>query len=462
MRAMTRLRFFLPVLLMLLSTLGCRPDEPLVVAPDEDVNLGGGTTFKGSFVNIFDQPAANLSPAEQEMHFRSDILFGDKFVSAPAEVNQGLGPVFNQNSCENCHVANGRSPFPVAPDDMRGLLFRWSIPGVDAVNAPLPIPGFGGQLQNKAIFGVQPEAKISWQEIEEVKAYVDGEKVNLRHFNFTITDGYKPLPDGYLLSPRIAPPVVGLGLLESIAPEDILRNADPDDVNQDGISGRANYVWNYRTGTRELGRFGWKANVPTLLQQTAGAYNGDMGVTSPYFPKENCAGQIQADGFTDDPEIDEETLQLATFYTQSLAVPQRRNWDDPQVRQGKVIFSELKCSSCHVPAFVTSANAQFDFLRSQKIFPYTDLLLHDMGEGLADHRPDFEATGTEWRTPPLWAVGLVKMIGGPEAGYLHDGRARTLAEAILWHGGEAEQSKEAFRKLDKSKRAALIRFLESL
>lgn len=446
----------------LIFLIGCRPDEPLIIPEDVDINLGGATTFKGAFVNIFDQPAPNLSKAEQAMHFRSDVLFGDKFVSAPSDINPGLGPIFNQNSCENCHVANGRSPFPQDQNDMRGLLFRLSMPGQDVNNAPVPINGFGKQLQTRAIFNTVPEAQISWQQIEDIKSYTDGESYSLRHFDFQVVNPYTTLPDGYLISPRIAPPVIGLGLLEAIPEEGILANADPEDKNEDGISGRPNYVWNYRTNRRELGRFGWKANEPTLIQQVAGAYKGDMGVTSPYFQTESSYGQPQFDGREDDPEIDEETLDLTTFYTQSLAVPQRRNWDNPQVKHGKALFFKLNCSSCHVPAFVTSNTAKYDFLRDQKIFPYTDLLLHDMGPDLADYRPDFEASGSEWRTPPLWALGLVKVIGGPEAGYLHDGRARTIAEAILWHGGEAEKSKESFRTLDKADRSALISFLESL
>lgn len=450
--------FMIAVLIIFISS--CKKDNN-GLTEDADVNLGGETTTNVSFINTFQIPAPNLSATELDLHRAGDKAFADIFVTAPNIVNQGLGPIFNQNSCENCHVANGRSPFPSSTSDLRGLLFRLSVPGINIHNGPVAVPGFGGQLQNKATFGIQAEASITWQEIEDIQQYLDGEKYSLRHFVFAIENPYIALPSNVMVSPRIAPPIIGLGLLEAISEQDILSYADPNDTNGDGISGKANYVWNSKEQKMMLGRFGWKANEPSLLQQTADAYNNDMGITSPYNPIENFFDQSQYDKLADDPEIDQATLLAATFYTQSLAVPRRRNWEDSEVRNGKFLFSKLKCDACHRPGYTTAQHPEYPFLSNQSIFPYTDMLLHDMGDGLADNRPDYEATGNEWRTPPLWGIGLTKIVGG-HTNFLHDGRARSLEEAILWHGGESENSKEAFRKLNKTDRAAVVRFLESL
>jgi CxxC motif-containing protein (DUF1111 family) len=440
---------------------GCKPENNSPLQEAEDLNLGGETSIPGSFIQVFQQPAPNLSALELDFHRAADKAFGDKFVSAPNTINGGLGPIFNQNSCENCHVSNGRSPFPLDASDLRGFLLRISIAGTGAHGEPLAVPNFGGQLQTKAIFGQVAEAKLSWQEVEEIKTFIDGEQITLTKPVFTLVDPYMPLPNNVLMSPRAAPAVIGLGLLEAIEESAIRGLADPNDLNNDGISGKINNVWDVLKQGFSIGRFGWKAGQPTLLQQTAAAYNNDMGITNPLFTTESSEGQPQNDALNDDPEIDMATLKAASFYTQSLAVPQRRNTTDPSVIQGRELFLEINCGSCHHPKFITGQH-EYSFLSYQTIYPYTDLLLHDMGEGLADNRPDNEATGREWRTSPLWAIGLSKTVGGQAANFLHDGRAKTLQEAIMWHGGEAENSKEAFRNLSKSKRDNIIKFLESL
>ncbi|MBK7302553.1 MAG: c-type cytochrome [Saprospiraceae bacterium] len=444
-----------------LLLVSCQQDDSNKPVEDEDVLLGGATSIDGAFINIFQQPASNLNEVELQQHLQSDIAFGDQFVTAPNIINGGLGPVFNQTSCESCHVSNGRSPFPSGVNDLRGLLLRLSMPGKGPHNEPLPVPDFGGQLQTKAVFGKSPEAKLSWQEVEEIKTYLDGEKVQLRKFNFSFEQAYKNIPAGMLYSPRMAPPVIGLGLLEAIREEDIVALSDPSDQDGDGISGKPNRVWDVQKQAFATGRFGWKAGQPNLLQQTAAAYNNDMGITNPLFTKEACFGQEQADTLSDDPEIDLKTLKAATFYPQSLAVPKRRNWADAEVKRGKELFFSIRCNSCHQAKFITGTHQDFGFLSQQTIYPYTDLLLHDMGEGLADNRPDFEADGREWKTPALWGIGLTKTVGN-HSHFLHDGRARNLEEAIMWHGGEAEASKEAFSKLNKKDRQAVIKFLESL
>ncbi len=451
---------FYIILLVCILFVSCKKDNQGPVE-DGDVNAGGSTTVDVSFVNTFQQPAPNLTAAEIELHRQGDLAFGDIFVTAPSVVNSGLGPVFNQNSCESCHVSNGKSSFPLSTDNTKGLLIRLSMPGTGAHGGPLPVPGFGGQLQTKAVYGKTAEAQLNWQEIEEIKSFVDGEIYALRRFEFSYNNPYIPWPTGVLTSPRIAPAIIGLGLLEAISEADLLANADPDDKNADGISGRPNYGWNEQTQQKQIGRFGWKAAQPTLIQQSAAAYNNDMGITNPIFTKESSFGQLQYDKLNDDPEIDMNTLKVAAFYTQSLGVPKRRNWADAEVRQGKTLFTKIQCDACHKPKFVTGQHPEYPFLSNQTIYPYTDLLLHDMGEALADNRPDFEASGREWRTPPLWGIGLTKTVGS-HTNFLHDGRARNLEEAILWHGGEAEKSKEAFRKMSKTERTTLIRFIESL
>lgn len=428
--------------------------------PETDIASGGGTTVYGEFITIFEQPAANLSASQVELHRLSDIAFGDQFVTAPATINGGLGPLFNQDACESCHTSNGRSGFPDHADNMKGLLLRLSVSGAGIHGEPVPAPGFGAQLQTKAVFGKPREAQVNWHFESRLETFPDGYEVELVKPVFTITDTYIALPADLMYSPRIAPPVIGLGLIEAIPASAITALADPDDHNGDGISGRPNEVWDVSGQKKSLGRFGWKAGHPTLLQQTAAAYQQDMGVTNPIFQEDNCKGQIQCDTLTDDPEIDLATLHSAAFYPMSLAVPARRNADDPAVRRGKILFSTIQCSDCHHPSFVTGQH-DYDFLSDQVIFPYTDLLLHDMGEGLADGRPDFAADGNEWRTPPLWGIGLTKVVGG-HSRFLHDGRARNLEEAILWHGGEAFDSKQSYKHLTKADREALVAFLESL
>jgi CxxC motif-containing protein (DUF1111 family) len=264
-----------------------------------------------------------------------------------------------------------------------------------------------------------------------------------------------------MISPRVAPPVFGLGLLEAVDESSILALADEQDLNKDGISGKPNYAWNIVEGKKTLGKFGWKAANPSILQQSAGAYNEDMGITSFVFPHESSTGQSQYDGLDDEYEVSDSILYAVEFYIRTLAVPARRNADDAMVLQGKKIFTEAKCVACHVPRLRTKVDVSFPEISNQVIFPYTDMLVHDMGTELADNRPDYDATGQEWRTAPLWGIGLTRVVNGHQ-NFLHDGRARTLMEAIMWHGGEAEQSKEYIRTISGSDRAALIKFLESL
>ena len=446
----------------------CDSESPVVVESTLVFSTsefsGGETTVFDASSHAFSIPAPNLSTTAFEKHLEGDVEFEAVFVTAPAVVNPGLGPIYNNISCINCHSRDGRGRPPGDNEGLVSLLFRLSLPKTEGVmdgKPPMPVPGFGTQLNNRAIVNASPEGKVKIDYTEQTLTTADGTRVHLRYPNYTVTDTYQPLPEDIEVSPRVAPAVFGLGLLEAISEETILAYADEADANGDGISGKPNYVWDVVKQRYTLGRFGWKANQPTLLQQVAAAYNDDMGITTSLFLTENSAGQPQLTKHSAIPEVSDEILDVVTFYVQTLAVPARRNVDNPQVKQGEQLFAKAQCASCHVPTLRTGVLAGVPSVSSQTIHPYTDMLLHDMGPELADNRPDFYASGSEWRTPPLWGIGLVKRVNG-HTNFLHDGRARDLMEAILWHGGEAEASRQTVEQMSKVERDALIAFLESL
>jgi len=436
--------------------------------PEDQRTLGGETSVVMRDSNAFSLPARNASPAHRRSFMVGNSLFKENWVASPATVKtrQGLGPLLNALSCSSCHFKDGRAAPPSSPDEaFVGLLVRLSVPGKNSHGDAVPVPAYGGQLQHRAIVGADPEGdvRVSYEEIKGV--YPDGSSYALLRPSYEFRDlKWGPLPDNTQFSPRIAPAMIGLGLLAAIRKDDLLALADADDLNGDGISGRPNFVWDYEKKSKQLGRFGWKANQPTLEQQNAGAFLGDMGVTSPLFPQQNCEPQdekcLKAPALPS-PEISARDLEHMSVYTHLLAVPERRDVDKPTVKLGMKVFRRVGCQQCHVESFVTGDLPKFPELSRQKIHPFTDLLLHDMGPGLADDRDDFEANGREWRTPPLWGIGLNKSVNG-HTRLLHDGRARDFEEAILWHGGESEASRRAFMESPKTERLALIKFLESL
>ena len=445
----------------MLTVYSCIEPEPLAEEDHNEWFSGGSQTVFDNGAGAFGSVFPNLSASRQEVHEVGDGAFGQTFISAPSLINPGLGPIFNNVSCTSCHINDGRGKPPVGGEQLSSLLIRLSIPGTDAHGGPNAAPGFGGQLQQRGIFGVAPEAFMKIEYNEVAYSFADGETYSLRFPTYTLENPYTTLPAGLMISPRVAPPVFGLGLLEAIDEADIIAFADVEDLNGDGISGKPNYGWNVVEGKKTLGRFGWKAANPSLLQQSAGAYNEDMGITSFVFPKESSNNQPQYDGREDKYEVSDSILHAVEFYIRTLAVPARRNADEAEVLAGKKIFVDAKCSSCHKPQTRTKVNVAFPEISNQVIFPYTDLLVHDMGADLADNRPDFDANGQEWRTSPLWGIGLTRIVNGHQ-NFLHDGRARTLLEAVMWHGGEAKQSKEFVRTLSNPDRNALIKFLESL
>lgn len=462
--------------------------------PFEAKPAGAATTRARSDHDAFSQPSESMSFA-QELDFKlGNGLFKKLWVSAPASTlaSDGLGPLYNARSCQRCHLKDGRGHPPEGADDSRVSMFlRLSVPasddaplneielfladldGADASPRTRPEPTYGGQLQDVAVQGFAAEAQmdVSYDEID--LALSGGDVARLRVPAYTMSNaGYGDFASDVQISPRVAPQMIGLGLLEAIPAEDILAQADPDDADGDGISGRAQYVWSTEFEQAVVGRFGWKAGHGTIVEQSADAFAGDIGISSPLAPRPagdctavqaDCLTAIHGDEDERGDEIDAEGLDLVAFYARNLAVPARRDLDDPQVLKGKEVFYDTGCAACHTPKFVThrlegETTAPQSF---QLIWPYSDLLLHDMGEALADGRPEGRATGREWKTPPLWGIGLTAQVSG-HTYFLHDGRARSLLEAVLWHGGEAEAARDRVVDMPKVDRDALIRFLESL
>ncbi len=455
-------------------------------APEPFEAMAGGATTsrRAPGRDAFSQPSAGMG-FDREMDFRlGNGLFKRLWVSAPSSTiaSDGLGPLYNARACQSCHLKDGRGrpPEPGA-DPAPGLFLRVSVPAdahplqavIPGWHATAPDPAYGEQLQDFAIQGHRAEARVAvdWEEIPV--ALADGETVSLRRPVWRAeVPGHGPLAPGAMLSPRLTPPMIGLGLLEAIPAADILALADPDDIDGDGISGRPSIVWSAEFDRPMLGRFGWKAGAPTVKAQSSGAFAGDMGLSTPLHPApwgECTAAQAacRAAPHGDDAEhggyeVAADALDLVAFYARNLAPPARRDLDDPQVLRGKALFHGAGCAACHAPKHVTHRLDGQPEQSFQLIWPYTDLLLHDMGEGLADGRPEGVATGREWRTPPLWGLGLAETVLGGPAHYLHDGRARSVLEAILWHGGEAQAARDAVAAMPKAERAALLRFLGSL
>ncbi|WP_394560808.1 di-heme oxidoredictase family protein [Aquipseudomonas alcaligenes] len=448
---------------------------PAPAEPGEALS-GGATTVSQSDQNAFSLPSANLAPSRRLDFAVGNSFFRNPWVIAPSTTTarDGLGPLFNTNACQNCHIKDGRGHPPESGAiSAVSMLVRLSVPGDDSpAHAELrqrlgvvPEPVYGGQLQDMSNPGVAPEGKVRVEYDSHSVSLADGTVVELRKPRLQISNlGYGEMQVDTLFSARIAPPMIGLGLLEAIPEVAILAGADPEDRDGDGIRGVANQVWDDARGETVLGRFGWKAGQPNLNQQNVHAFSSDMGLTTSLLPHDECTAaqtDCRAMPHGGEPEVSDNILANVLFYTRNLAVPARRGVDDLEVRRGKRLFGDAGCAKCHTPSFVTAADAAEPELAKQTIRPYTDMLLHDMGEGLADGRSEFQASGRQWRTAPLWGIGLTERVNG-HTQFLHDGRARNLLEAILWHGGEAESAKQAVIDLDASERGALLAFLNSL
>ena len=463
-----------------------------VTAPTDDFtkaerfeNMQGGAATSRKKINrdAFTHFSANLSFEEQEPFKLGNAFFDKLWVSSPSSTfaSDGLGPLFNARSCQSCHFKGGRGHPPEGPEDSRISLFlRLSVPPrtdeqfnqiESGERQVIEEPIYGRQLQDLAVQGLPAEGQMQIEyEIIPVEL-ADGTIIELQKPIYAISElAYGILDPEVMTSPRIAPQMIGLGLIEQIHEADILTQADPKDDNGDGISGRVSWV-RYPGEHPMIGRFGHKASHGTVREQSADAFLGVIGLSTPARPQHwgectdnqprcvNAPHGVQAT--QGDTEVPDPILDLVTFYSANLAVPIRRDANDPQVLKGKEIFYAAGCTSCHTPKYVTRRDAPNKAQQFQLIWPYTDLLLHDMGEGLSDNRPVGDAAGNEWRTPPLWGIGLTETVSG-HTNFLHDGRARNLLEAVLWHGGEAQQSRDHIVQLSASERDALISFLESL
>lgn len=451
--------------------------------PFELMQGGAGTSRKDVNRDAFSQPSANITFEEEGTFKLGNALFRKNWVSSPSstQASDGLGPLFNERACQNCHLKDGRGRPPEGGAGTTSMFLRLArdasseeeraeLAGHRLLN--FPDPAYGSQLQELAVPGLRGEGRMRVGYQEEKVTLGDGSVVSLRKPSYSVDGlGYGPLDPRTTLSPRLTPPMIGLGLIEQIASADILAHADPDDRDGDGISGRPNIVRDGASGELALGRFGWKAQTASIREQAAEAFAGDIGISTPEVQKHwgDCTetekaclampnGVQQRLGPVEAPPP---VMDLVTFYSQNLAVPARRDIDNRQVLAGKKQFYEMGCVSCHTAKFVTLRGTPNNAQAFQLIWPYSDFLLHDMGPGLADGQVVGEATGSEWRTPPLWGIGLTGTVNS-NTFFLHDGRARTLAEAVLWHGGEAQKARDRFAAADATNRDALVEFLESL
>lgn len=466
-----QIRYSFLFLLLFGFLTSCASDEVTIyeeIPEDKEAFSGGnnGTVFNTS-AESFGFFVSGLSATEQLDFGIGNSFFRQSWITSPATATarDGLGPFFNAISCASCHFKDGRGRPPGFDGELgTGLLLRLNLLENDPHGGFMPDPIYGNQLQDVAIAGQTPKGTYTITYENFVETYLDGTQVALRKPVYTIQNlGYGVLSSQIKISPRIANQMIGMGLLEAIPEQTILALQDVLDANGDGISGKANYVYDVSSQTTKMGRFGWKSNQPTIKQQVAGAFSGDIGITSSVFPNENYPTGFDGSNIPNggSPEITDETLNKVVFYSSTLSVPARRNHKAQNVMEGKRIFEQIQCNSCHVQEFTTSASYYISAFRNQIIRPYTDLLLHDMGTELADNAPDYLATGTEWRTPPLWGIGLIPTVNG-HSFLLHDGRARSIEEAILWHGGEASSSKNSFKNLSLQDRNKLIEFLNSL
>ena len=398
-----------------------------------------------------------------------------------------LGPRYSATSCIRCHMQDGRGRLPQPGDNLLNTVFNIGIPGSNQFGEPNPHPLYGSQFDIDSVDGTQPEGRVTldWEFIDG--AFDDGTPYQLRRPIYTFRDtAYGSLgtnvPDefstpGYqgeaVVSARMTPMLTGVGLLEAVSESAILANVDIDDSNGDGISGRRNIVWDRTLGTEVTGRFGWKAGQPSLIQQAAVAFSRDMGMTNPVYPLADCGeSQPGCESAPNTPDVDAGELDLVAQYLHGLVPPPRVNHEDPDAINGMHLFKEANCNACHVPSLKTDQSHHIATYRDQEIEAFTDLLLHDMGEGLADSQSEFAASGSEWRTAPLWGLAYVRYAmglpetcedpweGGAEPNFLHDGRARSIMEAILWHGGEATASRNAVLAMSATDREALVRYVE--
>ncbi|MBF7072199.1 c-type cytochrome [Glaciecola sp. MH2013] len=496
--------------------MACSEGQQVDSAPEQSTDAllpGGDLTANRLSDHSYVEVSKKLSAMQRLDFWTGFSLFRDPWVIAPSSTadRDGLGPLFNTRSCISCHSGGARGPATLEgiskpsslvlrlgqvweaseqPNQLAEDESKRAMMMTKAFESSSTFARYGGQIQPRAIQIQHPsmskplvgEAKLDLRYTTLKGTYADGSEYELRQPNYRLHDlAFGSLSEGTDLSPRFAPPIFGSGLLDAISEDDLIAQADPNDIDGDGISGKYNQVplirhqaSNQQSDELRIGRFGWKAKHPTLMQQVAAAFVDDIGITNNYFPDETCStnekdcqiaallGLPKATKASRKPvEIPDKLLNLVLKVNLFMAVPPARDLSSPSAISGRKLFYQAKCHSCHTPSYTTSEDYPIEALAKQKIWPYTDLALHDMGPALADNVVEYSATGQEWKTPPLWGIGLRKAYQS-DAVYLHDGRAQTIEEAILWHGGEAQASKEFFKQLDAASRADLLTFLNAI
>ncbi len=429
-------------------------------ALSEELSLDGPNAFRLHRVGMNSAEVADFNYGRGLFrHFWEPVEYSDG-------TSSGFGPLFNANACVACHIRDGRGRPPQAGSlEATSFVMRLGTGSEerDGYNVVVPDPVYGFQFQDQAISGVPAEGRISVSYHEREVELAGGEVVSLRMPSYELVElGYGPLSPELRLGPRVAPPVIGLGLLENIPVAALIAAQDPNDINGDGISGEINWSLPDKDGARLPGRFGWKLTTTSVREQSENAAAADMGFSTPQNAQKAgdctraqslCLASADADHFGKPSEIMETEMRFIAFYAANLAVPPRRGTGSSEVIRGEALFADIGCAACHSPL-----QPQQD---GQTIAPYTDLLLHDMGEGLADGIAVGAASEREWRTAPLWGIGLTEIVSG-HTFFLHDGRARNLTEAILWHGGEGEAARNLFAALEAGQRQNLLAFLNSL
>lgn len=419
------------------------------VLAQDITRLGGDLTSEMPLTAALELPAPTVPNEMFLFHLDGHTEFHKPREAERLNGKPLLGPFFNHDSCGGCHFKDGRGAigFPHRPPGS-AMLVKVSLRGFDKNGQVRNLPGFPEQLQDHSVAGTTRfNIKLRWR--QRVGKYPDGTEFQIRSPNLSF-DIPGVDPKRVVSSLRSTPPVVGMGLLEAIPVATILALGDPDDANGDGISGRPRFVPNRETNTIELGRFGFRASHPTVKQQSAAAFFNDMGMTNELFSKKGVP-----------QEVSSEAMAKLVFYQQTPGIPPARDQSDPDVMAGKALFQQVGCNACHIMTLHTGASEVVE-VANQEIHPFTDLLLHDMGLGLADRRAEPGVNGHEWRTSPLWGIGLHKFLTNARPGFLHDGRARSIEEAILWHSGESAESRKAFMALSLKEREQLIRFVDSL
>ncbi len=429
---------------------------------------GGAGTVDKIGKNAFSHHFKNLSFEERQDFLIGNAFFRKVWIASPSSTtsSDGLGPLYNARACQSCHIKDGRGHLPKDEKPLSAVLKVGNYKNINLI----PHKTYGKQFQFFAIPGLSSESALSINFMANKYINAMGSRLALKYPNYQLSSlKYGNLDNDTSLSLRISPQVIGVGLLEAIEESDILAKQDIYDKDNDGISGIARIVYDNK-GIEKIGRFGIRASTPDLFVQTGTAFMHDMGLSNSV--GSNAFGDCTKNqdecykfptGVNEKSlhEVDDEVMNKIVFYLSSLSPPKRRNVSDKDVLLGKKIFYESKCTSCHTPKYVTSKNAKHNFLKYQLIWPYTDLLLHDMGDELADKDMNGNITNKEWKTPPLWGLGYAKEVNA-RATYLHDGRAKTVLEAVLWHSGEAKSSLKYLLDNHKNNLDKLEKFLKSL